>query len=76
MRYELDYCAGNKETLLVIPRQRNQDPRDELLKFHKKYYSSNIMALAVLGKGVYLCVCVYMLNQSVPASTQLNYAAV
>lgn len=44
---------GNKDTLLAIPLQRNQDIREELLKFHKRYYSSNVMALTVLGKGFY-----------------------
>lgn len=45
------FFVGNKETLLEIPKQRGQDARDELLKFHSKYYSSNIMAVSVLGKG-------------------------
>jgi len=45
---------GNKETLLTIPSQRNQDVREELLKFHERYYSSNVMALTVLGKGLQL----------------------
>jgi len=44
--------SGNKETLLTIPTQRNQDIREELLKFHDQYYSSNVMALTVLGKGL------------------------
>jgi len=43
--------AGNKETLLSVPLQRNQDTREELLKFHDRYYSSNVMALTLLGKG-------------------------
>jgi len=43
---------GNKDTLLAIPSQRNQDIREELLKFHARYYSSNVMALTVLGKGM------------------------
>lgn len=43
--------SGNKETLLTLPKEKGVDTRDELLKFHSKYYSSNIMALAVLGKG-------------------------
>jgi len=47
--------SGNKDTLLTIPTQRSQDIRDELLKFHERYYSSNVMALTVLGKG--LCSC-------------------
>ena len=28
------------------------DIRAELLKFHSKYYSSNLMRLVVLGRGV------------------------
>lgn len=44
--------SGNKETLLDLPKSRGQDPREELLKFHKKFYSSNIMGLSVLGKGL------------------------
>ena len=47
------YCkfgVGNRETLLDIPKARGQNIRDELLKFYKTYYSSNIMAFAVLGK--------------------------
>ena len=46
------YCrfkTGNRETLLDILKTKGQDTREELLKFHNKYYSSNIMALAVLG---------------------------
>lgn len=44
------FGTGNKDTLLAIPIQRNQDVREELLKFHEQYYSSNVMALTVLGK--------------------------
>ncbi|XP_036326734.1 insulin-degrading enzyme-like [Rhagoletis pomonella] len=47
------YCkfgSGNKVTLHDIPKSKNIDVREELLKFHKKWYSSNIMSLAVLGK--------------------------
>ena len=44
------FPTGNKDTLLNIPQTRGQCIRDELLKFYDKYYSSNIMALAVLGK--------------------------
>ena len=45
------FLTGNKETLLTRPRELGLDVRDELLKFHNKFYSSNIMSLAVLGKG-------------------------
>lgn len=37
------FGTGNSETL------KNGDVREELLKFHRKYYSSNIMGLAVVG---------------------------
>jgi len=49
---EIVIVLGNKDTLLTIPSQRNQDIREELLKFHDRYYSSNVMALSVLGKGI------------------------
>ncbi|XP_048747252.2 insulin-degrading enzyme-like [Ostrea edulis] len=44
------YGTGNKDTLDTIPKSLGLNTRDELLKFHSKYYSSNIMSLAVLGK--------------------------
>lgn len=44
------YGTGNKDTLDTIPKSKGINTRDELLKFHSKYYSSNIMSLAVLGK--------------------------
>ncbi|XP_049883205.1 insulin-degrading enzyme [Pectinophora gossypiella] len=44
------FGTGNKETLETIPKQKNIDVRKELLKFHKEWYSSNIMTLVVLGK--------------------------
>lgn len=43
--------TGNKDTLDTIPKSKGINTRDELLKFHSQYYSSNIMSLAVLGKG-------------------------
>lgn len=43
--------AGNKFTLETRPQQLGIDVREELLQFHSKYYSSNVMALVVLGKG-------------------------
>lgn len=33
------------------PKEKNIDTREALLKFHKRYYSANIMTLCVLGKG-------------------------
>lgn len=44
------FGTGNKDTLDVIPKSKNMNVRDELLKFHQKWYSSNIMGLAVMGK--------------------------
>lgn len=44
------FGTGNKETLLEIPKEQNIDIRNELIKFHKKWYSSNIMSLAIFGK--------------------------
>ena len=47
------YCrfhTGNRETLLNNPLDRGQNIQTELLKFHEKYYSSNIMSLAVFGR--------------------------
>lgn len=44
------FGTGNIETLWNIPKSKGINVRDELLKFHEKYYSSNIMGLAVLGK--------------------------
>lgn len=33
------------------PKENGLNVRDELLKFHQNWYSSNIMALAILGRG-------------------------
>lgn len=44
------FGTGNKETLVTIPKEKEINLREELLKFHKKWYSSNIMTLAILGK--------------------------
>lgn len=44
------FGTGNKDTLLRIPKENNIDVRNKLLEFHDKWYSSNIMSLAVLGK--------------------------
>ena len=42
---------GNLSTLKTIPESRGIVTRDELLKFHKEFYSANIMSLVVIGKG-------------------------
>lgn len=45
------FGSGNKKTLFEIPKANGINVRDELLKFHDTWYSANIMALAVTGKG-------------------------
>lgn len=44
------FGTGNKETLLDIPKEKGLDVRGELIKFHKQWYSANIMNLAIFGK--------------------------
>lgn len=44
------FGTGNRKTLLEDAKTKGLDPREELLKFHTKYYSANIMGLCVLGK--------------------------
>ncbi|XP_026744064.1 insulin-degrading enzyme [Trichoplusia ni] len=44
------FGTGNRETLETIPKSKGIDVRMRLLEFHKKWYSSNIMTLVVLGK--------------------------
>ncbi len=43
------FGTGNKETLDTIPKGKGVTVRDELLKFHSRWYSSDIMGLSVLG---------------------------
>ena len=43
--------AGSKYTLETRPQELGMDVREELLKLHSKHYSSNLMALVVLGGG-------------------------
>lgn len=47
------FYHGNIETLEINPKEENIDVRKELRNFHSKWYSSDIMALSVLGKGNY-----------------------
>ena len=42
--------SGNRSTLMDEPLKKGIQVRDELLKFHAKYYSSNVMTLCVLGR--------------------------
>lgn len=47
------YChfsTGNLETLKEEPTKKGINVRDEFLKFHDKFYSSNVMKLVVLGR--------------------------
>ena len=44
------FSTGNKFTLLDRPSKLGINTRQELIEFHKKYYSSNIMTVAILGK--------------------------
>lgn len=44
------FGTGSRETLDIIPKQKNIDVRQELLNFHSRWYSANVMALSVLGK--------------------------
>ncbi|KFD65259.1 hypothetical protein M514_00656 [Trichuris suis] len=44
------FGTGSLKTLFEEPRSRGLDTRNELLKFHRQYYSSNLMSLCVLGR--------------------------
>ncbi|PWN91280.1 hypothetical protein FA10DRAFT_249471 [Acaromyces ingoldii] len=44
------FGTGNAKTLWDDPKARGVDVRDELLKFHDRYYSANVMKLVVLGR--------------------------
>lgn len=44
------FNTGNKATLETRPQELGIDVQKALLEFHEKYYSSNIMALAIVGK--------------------------
>lgn len=59
---------GNKLTLDTIPKEQGLNVRDELLKFHDKWYSSNIMSLAILGKGKFEIYCHATLSGAVLAT--------
>lgn len=43
------FGTGNKKTLLEDAREKGIEPRESLLRFHKKWYSSNIMSLCIVG---------------------------
>ncbi|CAG2172600.1 unnamed protein product, partial [Oppiella nova] len=44
------FSIGNNESLKEIPYAKGIDVRQELLSFHERWYSANIMSLVVLGK--------------------------
>ncbi|XP_041865501.1 insulin-degrading enzyme-like [Melanotaenia boesemani] len=44
------FGTGNKLTLETRPSEDGIDVRQELMKFHSAYYSSNLMGLCVLGR--------------------------
>uniref|UniRef100_A0A8R1HQ00 Insulin-degrading enzyme n=1 Tax=Caenorhabditis japonica TaxID=281687 RepID=A0A8R1HQ00_CAEJA len=44
------FGTGNKQTLLVDARKKGIEPRDALLQFHKKWYSSDIMSCCIIGR--------------------------
>ncbi len=44
------FGTGSLETLRDAPAAAGINTRDELLKFHAKYYSANVMTLAIVGK--------------------------
>ncbi|XP_010057157.2 insulin-degrading enzyme-like 1, peroxisomal [Eucalyptus grandis] len=44
------FSTGNWDTLEVRPRQKGLDTRNELIKFYKENYSSNLMHLVVYSK--------------------------
>ena len=44
------FSTGNADTLMKIPESLGLNPRDIVIEFYQKYYSSNIMKLAVYGK--------------------------
>ena len=44
------FGTGNLKTLQTEPEKLGLNVRDELLKFHTQYYSSNLMTLCLLGK--------------------------
>ncbi|XP_065350635.1 insulin-degrading enzyme-like [Cloeon dipterum] len=44
------FASGNLQTLVEDPKKNGINVREALLKFHRDYYSSNIMSLVILGK--------------------------
>lgn len=48
------FGTGNKKTLADDPKAAGINVRDELIRFHDRWYSANIMCLAVYGKETLL----------------------
>eukprot|EP01048_Picozoa_sp_COSAG05_P004387 COSAG05_NODE_233_length_13251_cov_30.223920_4_plen_875_part_00 len=44
------FGTGSNQTLIDMPRANGVDIRDELIDFHSKYYSANLMRLVILGR--------------------------
>eukprot|EP01091_Cochliopodium_minus_P012601 TRINITY_DN3850_c0_g1_i1.p1 TRINITY_DN3850_c0_g1~~TRINITY_DN3850_c0_g1_i1.p1 ORF type:complete len:956 (-),score=241.60 TRINITY_DN3850_c0_g1_i1:101-2968(-) len=44
------FNTGNISTLSTNPKEKGLDVRKSLIEFYEKYYSSNIMKLAIIGK--------------------------
>eukprot|EP01125_Pyxidicula_operculata_P021092 TRINITY_DN7996_c0_g1_i1.p1 TRINITY_DN7996_c0_g1~~TRINITY_DN7996_c0_g1_i1.p1 ORF type:complete len:1020 (-),score=227.50 TRINITY_DN7996_c0_g1_i1:170-3229(-) len=44
------FGTGNNKTLVQIPKEHGLNVQEELLKFHTKFYSANLMRLAILGR--------------------------
>ncbi|KAL5111762.1 Insulin-degrading enzyme [Taenia crassiceps] len=44
------FTTGNKDTLFNNLKTKSKNIRDELFKFYKRFYSSSIMAVTILGK--------------------------
>jgi insulysin len=49
IRYLFFELLGNLETLQTTPTANGVNIREQLLEFHKKYYSANVMKLVVYG---------------------------
>uniref|UniRef100_F1KTK3 Insulin-degrading enzyme n=1 Tax=Ascaris suum TaxID=6253 RepID=F1KTK3_ASCSU len=43
------FGTGSKKTLLEDARENNIEPREALLKFHQRHYSSDIMTCCIIG---------------------------
>lgn len=54
------FGSGNLQTLRDMPKKAGIDLREELLSFHERYYSANVMKLAVLGKESSEFCCLYL----------------